>query len=95
MYIALCYASHRPVTTTSPAPVRLTVTTSTTRSTILVGAGLAGRLGALLDEHGIGRRRFVISSPRVWTHVGATLGDALGGVTPILLPDGEIGRAHV
>ena len=53
MYIALCYASHRPVTTTAPTPVRLTVTTSTTRSTILVGAGLAGSLGALLDEHGI------------------------------------------
>jgi len=78
VYIALCYASHRPVTTTSPTPVRLTVTTSTTRSTILVGTGLASSLGAVLDEHGIGRRRFVISSPRVWSHVGPTLEAALG-----------------
>ena len=70
-------------------PIQVDVTTGTQRSTILSGDGVSARLGALLDEHRIGARRFVVSNPTVWRLHGPQVQRALGGADPILLPDGE------
>jgi 3-dehydroquinate synthase len=62
-------------------------------STVWIGGGLGDRLGALLDEHGVGARRFVVSSPPIWRLHGAQIQRALwgggAGGDPILIPDGE------
>jgi 3-dehydroquinate synthase len=76
------------VNSITPETVRVDVTTGSTRSAIYIGEGLTARLGSLLDEHGIGRRRFVVSNPTVWKHHGAVIGAQIG-TDPILLPDGE------
>jgi 3-dehydroquinate synthase len=73
----------------SPSPVRVDVTAGAHRSVIWIGPGLTDRLAALLDEHGIGARRFVVSSPAIWKLHGAQIEQAIGATTPILLPDGE------
>ena len=70
-------------------PVRVEVTTGAHPSTIWIGDGTADRLGALLDEHGVGPHRFVVSNPTVWRLHGPQIQRALGGGEPILLPDGE------
>lgn len=72
----------------SKGPIRVDVAAGPAGSTILVGEGVADRIGALLDEHRLGRRRFVVSSPIVWRFHGAQISRALG-VDPILIPDGE------
>jgi 3-dehydroquinate synthase len=74
--------------------VRVDVSAGSTPSTILIGDGLLDRLGTVCDEHGVGRRRFVVSNPTVWKlhgpRVQAALGTAAGSsVDPILIPDGE------
>jgi 3-dehydroquinate synthase len=69
-------------------PIRIDVTTGTRTSPILIGEGLSQDLGPLLDRHGIGSRRFIVSSAVVWRLHGERL-RALGGGSPILLPDGE------
>ncbi len=46
-------------------------------------------MSELLDAHGVGRRRFIVSSPTVWRFHGPQIQAALGGAEPILLPDGE------
>jgi len=75
-------------------PARIDVTTGSQISTIWVGHGIVDELGARLDRHGVGGKRFIVSSPRIWKHHGArlqaALGEAPGGPTePILIPDGE------
>jgi 3-dehydroquinate synthase len=70
-------------------PVRVDVTTSAGGSAILIGNGLVDQLPALLDEHGVGARRFIVSSPTIWRFHGAQVQKALGTLEPILLPDGE------
>ena len=69
-------------------PIRIDVTTGTRTSPIWIGEGLSEDLGPLLDRHGIGSRRFTVSSAVVWRLHGERLRAALGG-DPILLPDGE------
>jgi 3-dehydroquinate synthase len=58
-------------------------------STILIGEGLATRLQDVLDEAGLGRRRFVVSSPVVWKLHGPTIEKALTPTQVVLIPDGE------
>ena len=70
-------------------PVRVDVTTGGAGSAILIGDGIVDRLPALLDAHGVGARRFVVSSPTIWRLHGAQVQKALGTLEPILLPDGE------
>jgi 3-dehydroquinate synthase len=70
-------------------PVRVDVTAGSRTSTILIGNGVSERLAPLLDAHGVGARRFVVSSPVVWRLHGDHIQRALGSVDPILLPDGE------
>ena len=71
------------------AAVRVEVTAGARPSTIWIGSGISDRIAELLDAHGVGARRFVVSSPVVWRLHGARLQDTLGRVEPILLPDGE------
>jgi 3-dehydroquinate synthase len=71
------------------AAVRIDVTAGAQPSTIWIGEGIADRLAALLDEHGVGARRFVVSNPAIWKLHGAQLQSGIGGAEPILLPDGE------
>ena len=54
-----------------------------------VGAGLLGRLDALLDAAGVGGQRVAVSSPTVWKAHGETIARVLGNVEQILIPDGE------
>ena len=70
-------------------PIHVNVTTGNRTSPILIGEGLTDDLGPLLDRHGIGPRRFIVSNPVVWRLHGERLRAALGGGDPILLPDGE------
>ena len=70
-------------------PIRIDVTTGTRPSPIWIGEGLSQELPSLLDDHGIGARRFIVSSPVVWRLHGERMRAALGGGDPILLPDGE------
>ena len=74
---------------TGSAPVRIDVTVGSRTSPILIGHGISDRLVSLLDEHGVGARRFVVSSPTIWRLHGAHVQRSLGSVEPILLPDGE------
>jgi 3-dehydroquinate synthase len=69
--------------------IRVDVDTGSRTSAILIGDGITERLPSLLDEHGIGRRRFIVSSPTVWRFHGEELARVLGNVEPILIPDGE------
>jgi 3-dehydroquinate synthase len=76
-------------TSTLHEPVRVDVHTGSAASTIWIGEGLADRLPALLDAHGVGARRFIVSSPVIWRFHGSQLQRALDGGEPILIPDGE------
>jgi 3-dehydroquinate synthase len=70
------------------APVRLEVRTGGRTSPILIGDGLSDRLSALLDEHGLDGRRFVVSNPTIWKlHSGAF--ERISHAEPILIADGE------
>jgi 3-dehydroquinate synthase len=70
-------------------PVRVDVHAGLLPSTIWIGNGVADRAGTLLDAHGVGSKRFVVSSPVVWRLHGERISRALGGADPILVPDGE------
>jgi 3-dehydroquinate synthase len=70
--------------------VRIDVDTGSRESAIWIGDAITERLPALLDARGVGRRRFIVSSPTVWRFHSAQLLDILGAAEPpILIPDGE------
>ena len=69
--------------------MRVDVRAGTHGSAIWIGNGIVDRLASLLDEHGVGARRFVVSSPVIWRFHGERIQRALGAIEPILLPDGE------
>src|SRR5262245_8686580 len=69
--------------------VRVDVTAGSRVCPIVIGHGIADRAAALLDAHGVGARRFVVSSPTIWKLHGAQIQRALGTGDPILLPEGE------
>jgi 3-dehydroquinate synthase len=77
------------VTTPPEQPVRIEVHTGDRTSAILIGEGLVDRLPAMLDAHHIGARRFIVSSPGIWSFHGPQIQRALGGGEAILIPDGE------
>jgi 3-dehydroquinate synthase len=70
-------------------PVRIDVATASRRYPILLAEGLADRVGRLLDDLKAPERRFLVSSPLVWRLHGPRVARALGGIDPILVPDGE------
>ena len=69
--------------------MRVDVNAGSRASAILIGDGASERLASLLDEHAVGPRRFIVSSPVIWRFHGAHIQRALGGGEPILVPDGE------
>jgi 3-dehydroquinate synthase len=68
---------------------RVDVTTGSRPSPIWIGEGASHALPALLEQHGVGPGRFIVSNPAVWRFHGARFQAALGGAEPILIPDGE------
>ncbi len=70
-------------------PVRVDVHTSTGAYAVLLGHGLTDRLGQILDDHAVGRRRFVATNPVVWRLHGERIAEALPGAEVIQVPDGE------
>jgi 3-dehydroquinate synthase len=72
----------------SPVPVRIDVRTGGCTSPILISDGLTERLPALLDEHGIDGRRFIVSNPTIWKLHGGAFRQ-ISHAEPILIPDGE------
>jgi 3-dehydroquinate synthase len=72
-----------------PSPVSVNVVAGTGTSTLLIGEGTASALKELLDAHDVSAHRFLVSSPVVWKHHGDAIQGALGGIEPILIPDGE------
>ena len=69
--------------------IRINIDTGSRESAIWIGDAITERLPALLDAHGVGRRRVIVSSPVIWRFHGAQLLRVLGGGKPILIPDGE------
>jgi 3-dehydroquinate synthase len=69
--------------------VRVDVHTGDRESTTWIGEGLIDRLGSILDDHRLGTRRFIVSSPAIWRLHEARIQASLGGLDPLLLPDGE------
>ena len=74
---------------TPAAPIRIPVNTGSRRSSIVIGEGVLEQLGPLLDEAGVGTRRFLVSSPTVWKYHGEAISRAMAGAEVILIPDGE------
>ena len=77
------------MTTETRAPVRIDVDTSSRSSAIWIGESIVDQLPALLDAHGLGKRRFIVSSPTIWRLHGKHLQRIADGAEPILIPDGE------
>jgi 3-dehydroquinate synthase len=74
---------------THTEPARVDVRTGSSTSAIWIGDGIVDRLSTLLDDHKVGTRRFVVSSPVIWRFHGPQIQRALGSGEPILIPDGE------
>jgi len=70
-------------------PLRIEIAAPSRPYPVLVGAGTLPRLGAALDDAGLGPSRFVVSSPTVWGFWGETLHEAQPEAAPIIVPDGE------
>jgi 3-dehydroquinate synthase len=70
-------------------PDRVDVRTATGAYAILLGNGLTDRLGQILDDHAVGRRRVVVTNPVVWRLHGERIAQALPGAEVIQVPDGE------
>jgi len=77
------------LSTDTRAAVRIDVETGTRSSAIWIGEGIAEQLPSLLDGHGVGKRRFIVSSPVIWRLHGKQLQHAGNAGEPILIPDGE------
>jgi 3-dehydroquinate synthase len=70
------------------APVRLDVGSRHGRYPIHIAPSLSTRLDALLDEHGVPRRRIVVSNNVIWRFHASAFG-GLSAEDPILIADGE------
>jgi 3-dehydroquinate synthase len=72
----------------SLTPIRLEVRAGGLTSPIAIGEGIVERLQALLDEHGVDGRRFIVSNPTIWK-LHSRAFQPLALAEPILIPDGE------
>lgn len=69
---------------------RIDVTASAGRVyPVLLAEGLLSRLGTVLDQLGIGRRRVLMSTPPIWQFVSPLLAGLPADVEPLLMGDGE------
>lgn len=72
-----------------PEAVRIEVAAPSRPHAVWVGSGLLRQLAARLDEAGLGRRRFVVSTPPAWKHWGESVTQSLPGAEAVSAPDGE------
>lgn len=81
-------APNQTDTVAAPPPVRVDVRTASAAYPVQIAAGSLPRLDALLAETGAPRRRFIVSTARVWDlhHEGVR---DVSSEEPILIPDGE------
>ena len=71
-------------------PIRIDVSSERGTYPVIIGSGTLTGLGDLLDRHGIGRQRLVVSSAPVWRLHGRRLrGVSARGDTPALMAVGE------
>ena len=77
------------MSTDTRAAVRIDLKTGSRTSAIWIGDGICEQLPGLLDAHGVGGRRFIVSSPLIWRLHGTRLQQIAPGSEPILIPDGE------
>ncbi len=75
-------------TNDTSTPTRIDVSAGSDGSTIWIGDGISTRLAALLDEHQVSGRRFIVSSPIIWKLHGERFSGLAHG-EPVLLKDGE------
>ena len=79
-----------PVNPASPVhPVRIDVGTPSRSYSVTLDDGALDRVGRLLDDLPVPKRRFIVSSPPVWRLHGARVTRGARGLEPILVPDGE------
>lgn len=70
-------------------PIRIDVSSARRTYPVFVAHGLVSDIGQWLETAGVGPRRFVVSSPNVWSRHGATVAKTIPKVEPLLIPDGE------
>ena len=71
-------------------PTRIHVTSERGTYPVIIGSGALNGLGDLLDRHGIGRQRLIVSSAPVWRLHGRRLrGVSARGDAPALMAVGE------
>jgi 3-dehydroquinate synthase len=71
-------------------PIRLDVKAGSRTSTIWIGEGVSENISTLLDTHGVGARRFVVTSSTVWRLHSTLLPASLSNSNnPIVVSDGE------
>jgi 3-dehydroquinate synthase len=79
-----------PVSPASPiSPVRIDVGTPSRGYAVTLDDGALDRVGRLLDDLPVPKRRFIVSSPPVWRLHGTRVTRGARGLEPILIPDGE------
>jgi 3-dehydroquinate synthase len=76
------------MTLPAAGPVRLTVRAASSEYPVDIAPGISERLGDALDDLGLRRRRFIVSSTTVWRVHGGRFQDVTPE-DPILIPDGE------
>jgi 3-dehydroquinate synthase len=71
------------------AAIRLDITHAAGAYPVLIGAGLTRNLGAVLAEQQLMTTTAVITCPPVWRLHGERVRSVLGGLAPLVMPDGE------
>src|SRR5688500_14888828 len=79
-----CYPTRRKM-----AVIRLDITHAGGAYPVLIGAGLTRNLGAIFAEQQLMTSTVVITCPPVWRLHGERVHEVLGGLTPLVMPDGE------
>jgi 3-dehydroquinate synthase len=70
-------------------PTRIGVTAAAGSYSVVIGEDTIDTLGQELDDSGLGPRRILVSSPRVWELHGRRFRKAGAERTPVLVEDGE------
>jgi 3-dehydroquinate synthase len=69
--------------------IRIEVTSERGTYLVIIGAGLASQLPALLKERSLDAQTLIVTCPPVWRVHRRRLRNVLGKHTPVVLPDGE------
>lgn len=75
-------------------PIRIDVPSATRTYPVFVAHGLLGDISRWLSHAGVTERRFLVSSPTVWSHHGDRMSTALPEAEHLLVPDGERSKTH-